>query len=349
MIWIFVFFLVLALAYKPQDKRLFTLVFIILYLLVALRNHELGMYDTQTVYLPFFNRMIGQSLDWVIETHKDKDLFFYVCTHFFQYLSKDEQLYLAVCALPFFIPNYLLIKRYSSNYAISIALFMAVNFYYVAFTGIRHCIALGLVTMAYISYIEKQNYKVLLYSFLAACFHISAYSFFIVFIVRLYKYRMKYFYSALAMAVLGAVFFVKYLRTSLIGNVLQAFSRFELYDQYYMQEESLNFNFGIIVTILTFISLHYYNKKQTFNLSNTDINVDCWMMTIGMICSFLVVIMGEFMRITSFFIIPLMIHIPYALKNNKYYGIMFMIMAYVYFYISPAVHSNILDYKFFFE
>lgn len=342
-------FLVLALANKPQDKRLFTFVFIVLYLLVALRGHEIGMQDTLYVYLPAFDNMQGETLDWVIETHKHKDLFFYICTHFIQYISTDQQLYLALCALPFFIPNFLLIKKYSSNYAVSVVLFMAVNFYAMSFTGIRHCIALGFVIMAYMKYKRGQNYRMVIYSLVASCFHLSASCFLIVLIIKWYKYKMRYFYVAFIVGILSAVFFIKYLRTLLIGEVLLAFSRFDSYDQSYMAETSLNANWGIIVSILAFICLYYYNKRQVFCLSNNDVNTDCWMMTIGVVCSFLVVIMGEFMRISSFFIIPFLILVPNVLKTKKYYSLLFIMVAYAYFCFRQAVHSEIYDYKFFFE
>lgn len=346
-VWIIVFVLVLLLACKPQNKSLFTFIFGLLYALVALRHPSMGMMDTEYVYIPAFNAMINQDWEWVVETHKGKDLVFYICTHLFQFISSDKQLYVAVCALPFFIPTYILIKKYSCNYAVSLVLFLSVNFYAMSFTGIRHCIALGFVTFAFICYKEGKLKHSMTFSLSSILFHISALSIVLIWILGLFKYRVRYFFVSLFLGLLCSFVFVSQIRNSLISNVLMSMDRFDQYDMYYLQDNSLNFSLAILLTILMAICILYY-RKINIVYSNNNLDVDYWMITVAVLCSFLLIIMGEFLRVTSFFAIPFMVIVPRALFRKKTESFIFIILGCWYFIFRQAYHSGISEYKFFF-
>lgn len=343
MIWGVVFILLIILWSKHRSQRMLMFTFVILYLLVAFRHPSIGMEDTERVYLYYFNEMKKQSLSWVYDMHKDKDVLFYLFTWIFQRYSTNYQLYLSICALPFFIATYKYICKYSVDYSVSTVLFISVNFYYMSFTTIRHCIALALVTYAFVCLKQEKLRMGLLYILFASCFHLSAIVSLLLFPIKYLKFRGWYLLLFVPFAYIGYVgkdLILDYMLNLILGN----FSRFAVYE---VMDSSLNWNYTILIGgLLTFSYYIILNRGKT-----KQYNYELWAVFLGFVFACFVFVYGEFMRVSSFFIIPLMTIVPRAFRlwpSTRYGNILFLIVFYGYFVISVAKNSNILKYQFFF-
>ena len=348
--WILLFFLIFIL-YLKNDKKWLLITFLYLYLLVAFRNQYMGLYDTWMVYLPAFRDMEKRSFEWVLQTHSDKDPFFYILTWIYHIFSDYEQLYLAICAFPLFIATYFFIKRYSKLYSVSVVLFLTVNQFSLSFYGIRHCLALAFVTYVISNHKKMSLKKQYIYLIISSLFHISAV---IAFFIPLLKYiRIKPLFMFCGIICSSFIFF--FLKSKIIPLLVsiyinnESFSRFSVYTE--DSNTALNLYFTIIVSILLFFTLP--KRKDTKALEKQKVFYTN-LSFVGVVLSSGVLIFGEFLRLSSFYLVPLMVLVPnqiytnYSYRNRRIVALCFSCFIYLYFIFSICANSNILNYKTFF-
>ncbi len=175
-------------------------VFIIIFLLVlesCLRNVEVGP-DT-IAYESAFKRVINMSWGDVLSSFRTayiegegKDPGYTVFMKLAQVFTKDFNVFLFFCALPFFIPLGKILYRCSSSIMqlmFAFTLYVAL-FHIVALSGIRQQIATGFCFMAFLQMDKGKNIKAIITLMLGATFHISALIFAVAPALRLLSARV---------------------------------------------------------------------------------------------------------------------------------------------------------------
>jgi hypothetical protein len=113
----------------------------------------------------------------------------------------------------------------------------------------------------------------------------------------------------------------------------------------------LNLYFTIIVSILLFFTLP--KRKDTKALEKQKVFYTN-LSFVGVVLSSGVLIFGEFLRLSSFYLVPLMVLVPnqiytnYSYRNRRIVALCFSCFIYLYFIFSICANSNILNYKTFF-
>lgn len=324
-----------------------------MFLLVVFRNYDIGMNDTRAVYLPFFYSLKNMSFDDVIKTHGDKDPVFYILSWIYNLFSSNEQLYFALCACPIMYSTYILIKKYSCCYAESVVLFLTVNMYYMVFTGMRHCLALAFVTMAFMYLInpvdptKQRKIPALIMILIASMFHITA----LIAIPLLFSNRFRISLKGALLSIVVAIVIAYIAKSSLVGDTISLIismsedstDRFSAYEN---EQTHLNLKSAIVGIILYLIA--YWGIKRTGKLDVYRVELNSIFIGVIMLC--FMIVMGEFLRLASFYLIPIIFLVPLGLKHLKVsqvFHLLFVIAFFAYFFFSLAVHSNILNYKVF--
>ena len=192
--------IVLSSGCDPNGKKREWYVIIIISLLVlesCLRNVVVGP-DTMA-YESAFRRVTNISWGEVLSSFRTayiegegKDPGYMVFMKLSQIITKDFNVFLFFCALPFFIPLGKLLYRYSSSIMqlmFAFTLYVAL-FHIVALSGIRQQIATGFCFMAFLQMDKGKNIKALITLMLGATFHISALIFAVVPALRLLSARV---------------------------------------------------------------------------------------------------------------------------------------------------------------
>jgi len=178
---------------KGNKRKWYVIIIISLLVLESsLRNVYVGP-DT-IHYYSSFNSVENMSWGEVLGSFRTaylegegKDPGFTIFMKIINTFTRDFNVFLFFCALPFFIPLGKLLYRYSSSIiqlVFAFTLYVAL-FHIVALSGVRQQIATGFCFMAFLQLDRNNNWKAILFILLGATIHISALIFAIVPFLRI--------------------------------------------------------------------------------------------------------------------------------------------------------------------
>lgn len=353
-----VFIILLACNEKNSKYKILSLaiVSLIFTIVIGLRNIDLGLRDTKLVYVPEFYKLIHFNFNQIFEEFKDP--MFYVLTKVYTLISENVQIWLILCALCYIIPIMLLIYKESRIPIISVFTFIALNYFGIAFSGIRHCIACGIICFSYKSLKEKNLVKFTLNVIFASLFHITSLIMMVAYPIYCFmeKFDKKMFKKTLTIIII--VFFVN----NLFGRNIIAFlfdiiintfnlTRFSIYTQ--ENFSSLNNNvFYIHILIYIFAGIMFFSKNDEIDEKRKTLLI---LQFIGTLLTAFVSTLGEFYRLSMFFTIFSIILIPEAVnlfKNadtKKYGTLLIIVFMSAYFVLFSAENNGIMPYKTYFS
>lgn len=323
---------------------------------VGLRNIKLGLGDTENIYLILFNKIINTKTIDVILNFKDP--FFYFLTKIYTLLSNNFQLWVFLCALSYIIPVMCFIYKKAYSVLVATFMFLALNYFGYAFSGLRHCIAMAILLYSFDSLINKKFWKFLIIVCFASLFHITAIIFIISYpIVNKYnltKKRILY----INIFILICFVFVNLFGEKLIVNFMELIVntfKMQRFSMYTVQNFSSlnNILFFINYLILLFSSFFIFTKKDEQNNKKYDTLFK--LQLIGTFISILNVVLGEFNRISMFFTVYSIILIPEAvryIKDIKTRNIILfcIIIALIIYFLFFGIQNYLLiPYSFFWE
>ena len=178
---------------KGNRRKWYVIIIISLLVLESsLRNVYVGP-DTIRYYSSFnsvenmsWGEVLGSFRTAYLEA-EGKDPGFTIFMKIINTFTRDFNIFLFFCALPFFIPLGKLLYRYSSSIiqlVFAFTLYVAL-FNIVALSGVRQQIATGFCFMAFLQLDRNNNWKAILFILLGATIHISALIFAIVPFLRI--------------------------------------------------------------------------------------------------------------------------------------------------------------------
>lgn len=217
--YIFNFLIMLFLAYqywKKQDPRLIKWAFILQFAFIALRAPVVGA-DTWN-----YVRYLADERNFYNYDDRELEPLFIVYREILVALHCNR---LAVMLINSFLscyPLYLLVKRFSNNVPLSLAMLPILNFYGLYFVGLRQVLALAILILAmlYVYDEKKRKWTVfVLLSFVAWNFHTSAAVYAAIFVAA-YFIKFKSRIVLISAVAISAV----------MGIVLQSFNVFDAFN-----------------------------------------------------------------------------------------------------------------------
>ena len=318
----------------------------ILFLIIGMRDITLGIVDTQGIYVPAFLNIIHMDMNSVIAVY-NKDVVFYVLAKIFTYICTNENIWLMLVSAPLIYAVTKIIYRYSKIPSLSFIVFLALNYYGMNFTLLRHSIALAFVLLSYPYLKERKIIKFLIYIMVASCFHQTSLAFILAY--PLINIRFNYKQLIALFIILLISIFAKSMIFELIFSVLKA-DRFQSYADRGVTIDLMLFYINTVVLLFSYIFYKVKTKKQY-----KEIDMLLNLSTISSAFLLLTPIIGEAYRVAMFFGIFNILLLPNVLifkKKMKYKFIIYIpIYAFliIYFLFFALENAMIVPYKFFWQ
>ena len=330
---------------------------IIFLIVLGLRDMHIGMGDVVNVYMPEYRHILEFSFFDIIK--KFKDPIFYVITRICILISNNNiSFWLTVCAAAYIIPIMFLIYRESKYPLISIIIFVALNFFGTAFSGLRHCIACGILCFAYKPLNSRELWKFLLIVLFASMFHITSLIFLLAYpIIGYFKNRrISYnWFWGINLIIMFTFIMSKFLGKYIVNEVLNfiinviGLKRFSIYatEGYSSLNDSLFFINYIIYFVSGYMLCTGKKIKDKENYKNFLI-----LQALGTLLLTLVNSLGEFYRLAYFFIFYSILLVPELLCcfrngfSRKCFCIFYVGICIYYFLFFGIQNNMIIPYKF---
>lgn len=323
-----------------------TVIGIVMLLIIGLRNINLGILDTRGIYIPAFRNIINLDFQSVIELY-NKDVIFYIITKLFTYICKNENIWLLFVSAPLIYAVTKTTYKYSKIPSLSFIAFLALNYYGMNFTLLRHSIALAFVLISYPYLIERKFIKFVICILIASCFHQTSLAFLIAYPLIEFKFTWK------QLLILVAILIISIVAKSEVFNLIFLVLKGDRFQGYASRGETIDLMPFYINTAVLMFCYIYYRIKLKQNIKEIDklLNLS-WISSCFLT---LTQIIGEAYRVAMFFGIFNILLLPEVLKiekkmNDKYliylgiYG--FLIF---YFLIYSLDNAMIVPYRFFWQ
>ena len=157
---------------KKWNKLCIALFFIILIVVLSLRSINVGV-DVSS-YNHFYNTIAKLPIENVLSFSEKGEKLYYILNKVVSNIGADFQIFLAIVALISVLPILKLYYKKSDNALLTIALFLAVAPFSIFFSGLRQCIAIGIVIFAFKYVEEKKLIKFIICIIIAFFFHRSS-------------------------------------------------------------------------------------------------------------------------------------------------------------------------------
>lgn len=333
---------------SDTSKRNYCIIIgIMLLILIGCRHISMGISDTENIYIPTYERILETNFRDINKVFY-KDLLFHYTTKIFTYIFNNSQLWLALVAFPLILFFCKFVYKYSERPSLSFLLFLALNYYGMCFTLMRHSIALALVICSYSFLKERKLTKFVLIILLASMFHKTAIVFLVAYPLYTMKFNIKQFIVIIIALMLSVTVGDKLF--SIVLSILKAYR----YQSYADSESSLslmNFYINFLILMCSFVFYRYFSKENSNEIEGL-MNLN----TISCIALAFTPVLGEMYRISMFFGIFNTILLPNVLalkgKNDKYktmiYFCMYLIFI-LYFLGISLQNAQIIPYKFFWQ
>lgn len=230
----------------------------------------------------------------------DKDVFFYIFSKLFADVGVPAQGWLAALAAIYIFSVGSLVFRYSPNALLSILMFVALNYFYFSFSGLRQAMALSLVIASFKYVLDKRFLPTLFLVLVATAFHRSAIVFLLIFPFLYVNIKWIYL-PAIVCAFLAATY---------LGESIKAFifvAGWGGLEEYAESEDVLNHS-GFIIQTLIFSFCFMYRDKVVSLDSRFEILFK--LLFLGVIFQAFSVVVAEFFRISMYFNIFSLIVVP---------------------------------------
>lgn len=318
---LFLYFVILLLGVflsmenDPTGKKRKWYVIIIISLLTlesSLRNVYVGP-DTFHYYNSFnsaahlsWNEVLGSFRTAYLEG-EGKDPGFIVFMKLAHIITNDFNVFLFLCALPFFIPLGKLLYRYSSSVLqlmFAFTLYVAL-FHIVALSGVRQQIATGFCFMAFLQLEKDKDWKALLYIILGATIHISALIFMV---VPVFKHFSANLLKTIHLGSFATIPFV-IIYAAPIMMVLASFLANDYYTTY--ADSETNGGSGTYIILMELLSLFCYFSITEVSLKESNRRKLLYvMLPMLTMTAPLISLNGAMIRVGQYFTLYMMLLVP---------------------------------------
>ncbi|WP_227514005.1 EpsG family protein [Acinetobacter lactucae] len=315
---------------KSLSRKAFFVPIFILILFFSIRDFTVGT-DTIT-YTKFFRDGLAPQY---YEFNPEVEVGYQFVEYLILNITHNYFWLFFFCSL-IVVPSYFyIIKKYSTNYILSIFIFITFGLYNFFFNGLRQGIAIAICFLALPFLLDKKILKYFIFVFIASLFHVSAWV--MLFFYFLVHSRIKLEYKMISIIGISSII------SGLVINYLaNSNKRYESYGQ--IDEASggyLTLSFYIVLGMFIYI----FGKKERINNYNFRVYEQIFL------CGLLLVIPVAFLgtdpsgpqRLLNYFLPILTLLLPMLL--DKYKLAIFVFLAMIYFYLVTSKFGEIIPYS----
>ena len=275
--------------------------FAFLLLLMGFRNESMGMYDTQYVYHPYFNRLLNCSWKDISNiVNSQQGVLMYYIMKIFQMFSDNYNQWIFFSSMPFLIVySWFVYKRCDK------AIECMFSFVFLVFTRIytsgfylqRHFFAMTFFLLAYDAIIEKKYKRYIVFAVLAFLSHPTA-----ILVVLLYPLSKMRLTGKQAIILVAAYFGVIFGGKNIFNTI---FAYLSSSDYSYYTHYSTNSGFeqntiGLVLTLLLFI---FYLIIKVFKVEDGYVSEAFNLFAVGTVLTMGASIVSEMYRVSYFFLV----------------------------------------------
>lgn len=364
---------------KVMSRKSYCISVCLLFILISgLRDKNVGMWDTVTVYLPSFKVIQSHSVPEILAMADTQYKFigFVLYSKLIAFISADENFYIFMMAWPFYVCVVYLIRKWSRRPGFSFIVLLGFGYFTYSFSMIRGMLALAFCALALDAAIECKWRKFLVFVALGASCHITALVFVMVYPIKKIKWTMS---RILTVFVILSAFHG--ILPVLWRNFVTTFIRGVLPTYNYYGSLGGTLAAGMLVLyILTGlgalvklrlakgkmlplqvriprVGFGRHKKKKKAAIGDELDNLLMGMSVVGSVLIFMTSVLSEMMRIAMFFALGsvLLMGRPWgdcaAPKNKVFIRIVELGQAALliaYFFMAALSNMNALPYRFFF-
>lgn len=338
--------ILLYIFFKNNRKKFCIFSGMLFFLLVALRNVEIGINDTLNVYYPMFLKMQEYSFSEIFFNPNLSGEVFFAITKVLGMFISNFQIYLAIVGIPYIFCVFYFINKHSKHILLSTIIFLSLYYLY-SFFLLRQVIAMGILLLSYDFLKDKKPLKFVITVLIATLFHQTAIVFLFAYPFCVFnKFGKKNYFYIIIFYILANILpqFIFFLIDTFdfTGN-LANYIRHGIYDT----SGSVSM-FGLLITVVMLVFANFYKKKSSFE-DDLVYNLS----TVGSVLFSLSGVVSEFYRLALFFSIFNIILIPNVIENEKnkfrknifIFGIVFISV--LYFLVRSINNINANPYMFF--
>lgn len=236
---------------------------IVLIILAAIRGKSVGA-DTGS-YMAQYRKLEYLDFEYLSIQFKAYWVYYYT-SKVFSLLHMPCQVWFGFVETVYVIPMYMLIKRYSQDYLLSILVFITCGLFMFSLAGLKQTLGMGLMMLSFISFIDRKYVRAVVLALLGYFSHPSVAIFFIGF--ALYYFRDSKYFNVIITAGLIVTFGVgEWLFTTLV--TLNGDDHFVgyLYHDYTYTATTLIFYFSIVGLSLAGIKGYYAEDSIQMKLA----------------------------------------------------------------------------------
>lgn len=346
---LFMIITVLRVVCKKNKKIFCILVGFFLWLLLALRSIEVGLYDTKAVYYREFSLLLNMSFHQILTYEWMQYKGFYFIMKFLSLIIENYQFIIAVLAIPYVYSTMKFIENKSLSPFFSTIIYISLYYMYATFL-LKQVIAIGILLFS-IKQIENRNFfKFALIVIFASFFHQTALIFLIAYPFALFnKFSSKnYIYIVIAI-------FLSQISNIFILDILKQSDKisFLIEHNIYSVDSEVSM-FGLVITVAILMYGHFYRNKAIKD-NKYDYNWDIYLniSTLGSMLFACSNVVAEFYRVALYFSIVNIIIMPNFITKEKDKGLrqfelfIFVIIFITYFFTRTINNVNANPYLFF--
>ena len=322
----------------------FVVIALSLILIVGLRHVSLGIFDTERLYVPRFERFFNQDYMYIIRNRR-KDTTFYIFARLLSEIYANVHFVLFVIGIPYMLSVTRLIKKYSKIPWLSFLLFLGLQYFMLSFFLLRHVVGLAIVIIAFDYIVQRKPVKFVICVLVATAFHLMSFVFIVAYPLTKIK-SMKVRVSMIGICLLFAlwlgdgILLVVHVVLSIFLDNTERFAIFQIhgiglsYVGYliqlvvfitvtFMYQRKVSTEGSSVITFsrlkIRIKSLKKSKKKGFIDESQKEevMNIMYNLSAISLSIMSFTAILGEFFRVSSFFGIFNIILLPNAITYIK--------------------------------
>ena len=350
--WIVIGNSVCRLIFKRNPRKVYCVITtIILAFIMGFRGKYIGGTDTSVSYIPVFEKICSQSLTQVFSQHQSKDVFFYLVTKMFSYISHDYHLYFLTIALFVVGSMSRVIYKYSENIVLSYVIYFSLGYFSAGFQLLRLVIAISILLFAYKYLMKRKLIPFLIIIAIASLFHATAIIFIIAYPIASIKIGFKQWIFVMCGVILAFLGKVSIFR--ILSVILPAEERYSTYlSGTYASSLSIT---GFLILLAIYVTSYFLAYGS--DLSDSKIKTYFNLGSLSVAFMALVGSLGEFQRVSMYFGMYNTLLLPYCLNNTTRFTkesklilkLLIPTVILLYFFVF-AVNGNMLnEYVFFWQ
>lgn len=324
---------------KSEKNKSIVLFFLIMFILLSLRNIKCGIDLTNYNY--FFKVNSKMTFDMLIEFYGiNGEILYHLFNKIISLVTNDFQIFLTIVAAICMIPIAILYKKESQNPILTIGLFLTVAPFSMFFSGLRQSIAMAIVIIAFKFIKEKKIVLYIIMILIASGFHQSA-----IIMLLLYPLYHAKITKKWLIVIIPLMIMIFILKNQIFSAIVLLSSRYA--ERYNVITSTGAYSILILLILFDIYCFAFTDKdketKEFTGLRNFLLCVTC--------IQFFASINAVIMRINYYILlfIPILIPMVYNNSSIKYRKIVRLatnvmcIFFISYFFINAYTSSDILN------